>query len=154
MDSRELILHAWREFATQDPARIAAVFTSDAEWLAPLGNATARALHGTNHLVGRDRIVRFLAVEFPAVFVADRKVEFTAVIAAGTRVMRAPGAAVGRSRRITAGMRRRKIIEGAGPGSGYPPSLSCSAPSSSTKRSIFDVPASSRARPCSGHSYP
>ncbi|WP_330228446.1 nuclear transport factor 2 family protein [Nocardia sp. NBC_00508] len=85
--SRELVLRAWREFATQDPDRIAAVFTLDAEWLAPPENPTARALDGTNHLIGRDRIVRFLTIEFPAVFVADRKVDFTAVTAEGTTVV-------------------------------------------------------------------
>ncbi|MGO4617446.1 nuclear transport factor 2 family protein [Nocardia sp. 2YAB30] len=85
--SKDLVLQAWREFATQDPARIAAVFTPDAEWLAPPDNPTARALDGTNHLVGRDRIVRFLTIEFPAVFVADRKVDFTAVTAEGARVV-------------------------------------------------------------------
>ncbi|WP_433194758.1 nuclear transport factor 2 family protein [Nocardia sp. CA-107356] len=85
--SRDLIIRAWREFATQDPARIAAVFTPDAEWLAPPHNATARALDGTSHLVGRDRIVRFLATEFPTIFVADRSVDFTAIIADGTTVV-------------------------------------------------------------------
>jgi ketosteroid isomerase-like protein len=85
--SKDVILHAWREFATQDPARIAAVFTPDAEWLAPPENATARAIGGTNHLIGRDRIVHFLATEFPTVFVSDRSVEFTAIIAAGTTVV-------------------------------------------------------------------
>ncbi|WP_433623924.1 nuclear transport factor 2 family protein [Nocardia sp. CA-120079] len=85
--SKDVIIRAWREFATQDADRIAAVFTPDAEWLAPPQNATARALDGTGHLVGRDRIVRFLAKEFPTVFVSDRSVEFTAVIADGTTVV-------------------------------------------------------------------
>lgn len=85
--SKDVIIRAWREFATQDPDRIAAVFTPDAEWLAPPQNATARAIDGTHHLVGRDRIVRFLTREFPTVFVSDRSVEFTAVIAEGTKVV-------------------------------------------------------------------
>ncbi|WP_433756889.1 nuclear transport factor 2 family protein [Nocardia sp. CA-135398] len=85
--SKDVIIRAWREFATQDPDRIAAVFTPDAEWLAPPENATARALDGTNHLVGRDRIVHFLTREFPAVFVSDRSVQFTAVIAEGATVV-------------------------------------------------------------------
>ncbi len=85
--SKELILRAWREFASQDTDRIAAVFTPDAEWLAPPDNPTARALDGTSHLIGRDRIVRFLAVEFPTIFAADRKVDFTAIIAEGTTVV-------------------------------------------------------------------
>ncbi|WP_433522770.1 nuclear transport factor 2 family protein [Nocardia pseudovaccinii] len=85
--SKDVIIRAWREFATQDSDRIAAVFTPDAEWLAPPQNATARALDGTNHLVGRDRIVHFLTTEFPAVFVSDRSVQFTAVIAEGATVV-------------------------------------------------------------------
>ncbi|MET8875506.1 nuclear transport factor 2 family protein [Nocardia sp. NPDC004604] len=85
--SKDLVIRAWRAFATQDPARIAEVFTPDAEWLAPPHNATARTLDGTHHLVGRDRIVRFLATEFPTVFVADRSVEFTAITAEGTTVV-------------------------------------------------------------------
>ncbi|MFI6365739.1 nuclear transport factor 2 family protein [Nocardia sp. NPDC050630] len=85
--SKDVINRAWREFATQDPDRIAAVFTPDAEWLAPPRNATARAIDGTHHLVGRDRIVRFLASEFPTVFVSDRSVEFIAIVAEGTTVV-------------------------------------------------------------------
>ncbi|WP_227999746.1 nuclear transport factor 2 family protein [Nocardia australiensis] len=85
--SKALILRAWNEFAAQDPDRIAAVFAADAEWLAPPGNATARALGGTHHLIGRDRIVRFLTIEFPAVFVADRKVDFRSVVADGCTVV-------------------------------------------------------------------
>jgi uncharacterized protein len=50
---------------------VRAVFTPDAEWLAPAGNATALALDGTHHLVGGERIVRFLTSEFGTVFVAD-----------------------------------------------------------------------------------
>ncbi|MEV4238468.1 MULTISPECIES: nuclear transport factor 2 family protein [unclassified Nocardia] len=87
LTSKDTIIRAWREFATQDPDRIAAVFAPDAEWLAPPQNATARAIDGTHHLVGRDRIVRFLTREFPTVFVADRSVEFTAIIAEGTTVV-------------------------------------------------------------------
>jgi len=85
--SKDLIMRAWREFATQDPDRIAAVFTPDAEWLAPPDNPTARALDGTSHLIGRDRIVHFLATEFPTVFVADRSVDFTAITATDTTVV-------------------------------------------------------------------
>ncbi|MFI1919912.1 nuclear transport factor 2 family protein [Nocardia sp. NPDC020380] len=87
LTSKELILRAWREFATLDPERVASVFAADAEWLAPPGNATARELDGTHHLVGRDRLVQFLTVEFPAVFAADRQVDFRAVTAADTTVV-------------------------------------------------------------------
>ncbi|MFQ6398162.1 nuclear transport factor 2 family protein [Nocardia sp. KC 131] len=85
--SKELVLRAWREFATQDPERIAAVFTPDTEWLAPPNNATARALDGTHHLIGRDRVVYFLSTEYPSVFAADRKVDFTSITADATTVI-------------------------------------------------------------------
>ncbi|MET9486853.1 nuclear transport factor 2 family protein [Nocardia sp. NPDC006630] len=85
--SKEFVQHAWQEFASGDPDRIAAVFTPDAEWLAPPQNATARALDGSHHLLGRDRIVHFLTAEFPTVFVADRKIDFTAFTAEGSTVV-------------------------------------------------------------------
>lgn len=69
--NKRLVMKAWGEFATRDPDRVRAVFTPDAEWLAPARNATALALDGTHHLVGRERIVRFLMSEFGTVFVAD-----------------------------------------------------------------------------------
>jgi ketosteroid isomerase-like protein len=84
--SKNVVLQAWKSFGSRDPAWIAESFTADAEWLAPADNATARAIGGAHHLVGRDRIVRFLAVEFPAVF-ADVTVEFRAVVAEGSTVV-------------------------------------------------------------------
>lgn len=80
--NKTIVLGAWRAFATRDPETVSAVFTPDAEWLAPPGNATARALDGSHHLVGRDRIVRFLTAEFATVFVADVAVDFTGFHAA------------------------------------------------------------------------
>jgi len=47
------------------------VFTEDAQWLAPPANATALALRGSHHMVGRDAIVRFSTVDFPKLFVRD-----------------------------------------------------------------------------------
>jgi uncharacterized protein len=85
--SRDVVLDAWRGFATRDPERVAAVFTPDAEWLAPPGNATAMAIDGTSHLVGRDRIVRFLTVEFGSVYVADVDVAFRSIVAEGDTVV-------------------------------------------------------------------
>jgi ketosteroid isomerase-like protein len=85
--SRDLVQHAWREFATHDADRIAAVFTEDAEWLAPPGNATAVALDGPSHLVGRDAIVRFLAEDFTRFFVSDVTVTFHGFHADGDRVV-------------------------------------------------------------------
>ena len=87
LSSKEIVLRAWGEFASLDPERVAAVFAPDAEWLAPPDNATALAIDGTSHLVGRDRIVRFLTEEFGTVFVADVKVDFTGVFADGDTVV-------------------------------------------------------------------
>ena len=85
--NKQLVIDAWQVFATRDAGRIRDVFTSDAEWVAPAGNATARALDGTHHLVGRDRIVRFLAEEFATVFVDDVSVEFGGCYADGDTVV-------------------------------------------------------------------
>ena len=87
LSSKEIVLRAWGEFASLDPERVAAVFAPEAEWLAPPDNATALAIDGTSHLVGRDRIVRFLTEEFGTVFVADVKVDFTGVFADGDTVV-------------------------------------------------------------------
>jgi uncharacterized protein len=74
--SKQVVQDAWRAFASRDPLRIAAAFTEQAQWLAPEGNATALALNYTNHMVGREAIVRFLTEEFPKLFVSDVSVEF------------------------------------------------------------------------------
>ena len=80
-------MNAWKVFATRDADQVREVFAPDAEWLAPAGNATALALDGTNHLVGRDRIVRFLTEEFGTVFVADVQMDFGGVFADGDTVV-------------------------------------------------------------------
>jgi hypothetical protein len=85
--NKKLVKQAWGEFATRDPERVRAVFTPDAEWLAPARNATALALDGTHHLVGRERIVRFLTSEFGTVFVADVTIDFRGVYADGDTVI-------------------------------------------------------------------
>lgn len=80
-------MKAWAAFASREPERVRAVFVPDAEWLAPPDNATACALDGTHHLVGRDRIVRFLTAEFGTVFVDDVSIEFQGVFADGDVVV-------------------------------------------------------------------
>ena len=62
-DNKQAVRETWKAFASRNPAEIAARFTEDARWIAPPGNATALALNGT-HLMGRDDIVRFIAVDF------------------------------------------------------------------------------------------
>jgi len=85
--SKQIVQDAWRTFASRDPIQISAVFTEHAEWLAPAGNATAAALKHTNHMIGREAIVRFLTEEFPKLFVSDISVEFTGMYADGDKVI-------------------------------------------------------------------
>lgn len=84
--NKEIVLDAWREFASHDASRISPLFSPDAEWLAPPGNAAARVV-GTHHLVGRERITRFIADEFPAVFGSEISIDFRTVIAEGDTVV-------------------------------------------------------------------
>ena len=85
--NKHLVINAWKVFATRDAHLVRDVFTPDAEWRAPADNATARALDGTHHLVGRERIVRFLTEEFGTVFVDDVRIEFGGVFADGDTVV-------------------------------------------------------------------
>ncbi|MET4020785.1 ketosteroid isomerase-like protein [Bradyrhizobium sp. S3.2.12] len=49
---KDIVLNAWKTFSSRDAGRIAALFTDDAEWIAPKGNATAVALDHTDHMMG------------------------------------------------------------------------------------------------------
>jgi len=69
--TKDIVKNAWKAFATRDPAQIEAVFTPDALWFAPPGNATAVALGHSEHVLDRGVIVNFLAHEFPTLFVSD-----------------------------------------------------------------------------------
>jgi ketosteroid isomerase-like protein len=75
-ENKQLVIAAWEAFASRDKQRIAAVFSDDAEWLAPKGNSTALALPYTHHMIGREQIAHFIAVEFGKLFRADVKVDF------------------------------------------------------------------------------
>jgi ketosteroid isomerase-like protein len=86
-ESGKIVRKAWEAFASHDAGRIAGVFTDDAEWLAPEGNATAVALEGPSHLVGREAIVRFLAEDFQRLFVRDVTVDFRGMVVDGERVV-------------------------------------------------------------------
>jgi ketosteroid isomerase-like protein len=70
-DTKQIVKNAWKAFATRDPAQIEAVFTPDAVWHAPPGNATGVALGYRDFDLTRDVIVRFLANELSTLFVAD-----------------------------------------------------------------------------------
>ncbi|WP_407289006.1 hypothetical protein [Streptomyces sp. BP-8] len=59
--NRSVVENAWKAFASHDADRISAVLTDDAEWLAPPGNATAVALEGPSHMIGKKAVVHFLA---------------------------------------------------------------------------------------------
>jgi len=83
---KDFVLRAWKTFGTGDPTRIEALFTADAEWRAPAGNAAARILGG-HHLVGRERIVAFLTEEFPTVFGTEVSSDVEAVVAEGDTVV-------------------------------------------------------------------
>jgi ketosteroid isomerase-like protein len=72
----EAAMATWKAFASRDPAEIAAMFTEDAEWFAPPGNATAAALNATKHVMGKADIVQFIAFEFGKVFARDVKLDF------------------------------------------------------------------------------
>lgn len=86
-NNQDVVMAAWRAFATRDPSQVAAVFTEDAEWLAPKDNATAVALDGTAHMIGRDAIVHFITSDFGKLFVADVQIDFRRVYADGDTVI-------------------------------------------------------------------
>ncbi|MBG9388648.1 nuclear transport factor 2 family protein [Caenimonas aquaedulcis] len=90
MDSqatKEIVKNAWAAFATRDAARIEAVFTPDAIWHAPPGNATGVALGYTQFDLTRDVIVRFLSREFATLFVADVQSTPRSLTAEGSRAV-------------------------------------------------------------------
>ncbi|MFB9320248.1 nuclear transport factor 2 family protein [Cryptosporangium minutisporangium] len=82
-----IVQNAWKAFASYDAEQIAAVFTEDAEWLAPADNATAVALEAPSQMVGRKAIVHFLAEDFSRLFVRDVAVDFRGFYADGERVV-------------------------------------------------------------------
>jgi ketosteroid isomerase-like protein len=85
--NRRAAIAAWQTFRTRDPGQIAAVFTEDAEWLAPANNATAVALKGPWHIISRDQIARVFATEVHKLFVADVAAEFRGFYADGNIVV-------------------------------------------------------------------
>ena len=65
---KEIVINAWKTFKTRDAQLIAELFTPDAEWIAPAGNATAVALKHTDHMIGPDQIAYFIASEMHHLF--------------------------------------------------------------------------------------
>ncbi|MGO4712474.1 nuclear transport factor 2 family protein [Bradyrhizobium sp. 2TAF24] len=84
--SKDLITRAWRVFASRDVAEIAALFTPDAEWLAPRHNATAVALRHADHMIGAEPIARFIATEMRKLF-ADVTITFAGLYGDGPTVV-------------------------------------------------------------------
>jgi hypothetical protein len=80
-------MKAWEAFATRDAERVAAIFTEDANWIAPLGNATAVALGYTSGMEGREAIVHFLTQEFRRLFIDDVTMDFRGFHADGATVV-------------------------------------------------------------------
>jgi ketosteroid isomerase-like protein len=85
--STRLVQNAFQALVSYDPDRIAAVFTENAEWLSPPENATAVALRATNHMVGRNAIVRFFSEDVPRLFARDVAVTLHGLHADGDRVI-------------------------------------------------------------------
>lgn len=85
--NKQIVIDAWKAFASRDAQRIAPFFTEDAEWLAPEGNATALAMNHTNHMNGREMIANFIAKEVPKLFVADVSVDFRGIYSDGQTVI-------------------------------------------------------------------
>ncbi|MBB4378378.1 nuclear transport factor 2 family protein [Bradyrhizobium sp. SBR1B] len=83
---KDIVLNAWKIFSTRDAERIAALFTDDAEWIAPKGNATAVALDHTDHMVGPHQIARFIAQEMHRMF-SNIDISFRGVYADGDVVI-------------------------------------------------------------------
>lgn len=83
---KDVVLNAWKTFSSRDTERIAALFTEDAEWIAPKGNATAIALDHTDHMVGAKQIARFIAQEMHRMF-SGIDIAFRGVYADGDTVI-------------------------------------------------------------------
>jgi uncharacterized protein len=63
------------------------MFTDDAQWFAPPGNATAAALNTTKHVMGKADIVQFIAFEFGKLFARDVKLDFKGLYGDGDIVV-------------------------------------------------------------------
>jgi ketosteroid isomerase-like protein len=83
---KDIVLNAWNTFASRDAERIAALFTEDAEWIAPKGNATAIALDHTDHMIGARQIARFIAQEMHRMF-SEVEIAFRGIHADGDVVI-------------------------------------------------------------------
>jgi uncharacterized protein len=72
-ENKLAVQRAFQTFASGKRDKILALFTSDAESLAPRLNATAVALGVTHHMIGPEQIAHFLIFEFKKLFVSTRR---------------------------------------------------------------------------------
>jgi ketosteroid isomerase-like protein len=70
-DAKRVVQTAWAALASRESERIRDAFAEDAEWLAPVGNATAMALGGPDHLHGRDQIADIIGRDVWTLFARD-----------------------------------------------------------------------------------
>ena len=84
--AKEVVMNAWKIFSTRDAASIAALFTEDAEWIAPAGNATAVALEHTDHMIGPAQIARFISSEMHRLF-SEIEISFRGIHADGDTII-------------------------------------------------------------------
>lgn len=83
---KEVVISAWKTFKTRDAKLIAELFTPDAEWIAPAGNATAVALKHTDHMIGPNQIADFIASEMHHLF-SNIDISFLGIHADGDTVI-------------------------------------------------------------------
>ena len=83
---KEVVINAWKIFKTRDARLIGEQFASDAEWIAPAGNATAVALKHADHMIGQDQIAHFIASEMHHLF-SNVDISFRGIHADGDTVV-------------------------------------------------------------------
>ncbi|MGY3617447.1 nuclear transport factor 2 family protein [Bradyrhizobium sp. USDA 10063] len=83
---KEVVINAWKTFKARDAGRIAELFTPDAEWIAPAGNATATALKHPDHMIGPNQIAQFIASEMHHLF-SNIDISFLGIHADGDTVV-------------------------------------------------------------------
>jgi ketosteroid isomerase-like protein len=88
MDAKSAAMAVWAAFGSRDEARIRAVLTPDATWIAPSGNATAVASGASaESLATVDGMVSFLTRDFGRLFPDGAQFEFSKVVAEGDTVV-------------------------------------------------------------------
>ena len=87
MESKEAAIAVWHAFGSGDAASIRAVLTDDAEWRAPVRNATAVALGVTDHMIGAEAITRFILDDYPRLFSNGMQIDPISLTAEGDRVV-------------------------------------------------------------------